>query len=100
MAKIVINGEEYNARQTAGALMDAKQELGFDPLFEHNKMDFQAMTVLTWCALRATARTNGGQFNMTLQDFADRVTLPQLTQWFAEENPPLKAGTEPTAKKN
>lgn len=100
MAKINIAGEEHEARQTAGALMDAKQELGYDPLYEHTRMDFAAMTVLAWCSLRSTARISGSRFDMPLQDFADRVTLQQLTRWFAEENPPMTADADPKAKKN
>lgn len=88
MAKITVHGVREDARMTAGAIMDAKEHLGFDPLFAHERLDTEALTVLAWCSARRTARCDGRGFDMSLDEFADSVTLRDINAWFVAENPP------------
>ncbi len=92
MSKITISGESHDAVMTNGAIIETRDRIGFDPMFEPAKIDTKAMTMLAWCSLRAAARRNNGQFEMTFEDFADRVTLRDTNAWFMAENPPAESG--------
>ncbi len=94
MSKITVDSVKHDAVMTNGAIIETKDRIGFDPMFEPSKIDTHAMTMLAWCSLRAAARRNNGSFDMSFEDFADRVTLREVNAWFVAENPPAETDTE------
>lgn len=91
MKKITIAGKEYEAHLTGGTLLRFKRESGFDFLKEPERVDSESLFILAWAALKGTAERNGEKFDMSVEEMADQMSLPEcnaLGEWLQAETTP------------
>ncbi len=70
MHKIIINGKEFPARMTMGALLRFKRETGKD-VSEVKSSDVAAQIILLWCCVVSACKADGVPFTLSLEEFAD-----------------------------
>lgn len=88
MGKIKINGKEQGATLTGGALLQFKRKTGYDFIREPEKLDTEGLITLAWASAKSHAALDGEKFTMTVEDFADRMSLQEvnaLGAWLQEE---------------
>lgn len=91
MKKITIGGKEYEACLTGGCLLRFKRAAGFDFLKDPQKVDSESLLILAWAALKSTAALDGQEFDMTVEQMADRMSLAEcngLAEWLKEATAP------------
>lgn len=79
---ITIAGKEYPCRQTMGAMLRFKRETGK----EVTEITDSVTDMLTfmYCCAESCCKTEGVEFGMTLEDFADRLDISDVTGWAAQ----------------
>ena len=77
--KIKIHGREYPCMITLGAFLRYNHETGKDtPEIAGN--DITAMVTFLWCCTASTCNDKKVDFDISLMDFADALTLDQLEE--------------------
>lgn len=104
MPKIKAGGVEYAADITGGALLDFKEEAGFDFLLHADLMDTPGLITLAWASAKNAAEERGEPFGLSRKAFARKLSLPEinaLASWMTEAlgSPGGKEGTAPDDKK-
>lgn len=79
---ITINGETYQCRMTLGAMMQFKELTGRE-VSEIKGDELSALATLLYCCAASGARGEGKEFPMSLQEFADSVSVEELSAWAA-----------------
>lgn len=80
--EVEIDGRKYPCYQTMGALLDFKRETGREAT-EIKSDALSDMVTLIWCCVRSASRREGVEFGLTLEGFADRMTLEDVMAWAA-----------------
>lgn len=94
----LFEGKEYPARITMGALRAFRKETGNDFLKIQDKLTGEDLGVMLWAAISRQSKVEGVPFEMSLDDFLDRVTPDEVSTWYVgtvEETTP----EDKTAKK-
>lgn len=71
----------YPCRQTMGAFLRFKRETGREATEITN--DLTDLLTFLYCCTASAAAADGISFDLTLEDFADRITPDELNQWTA-----------------
>lgn len=79
---ITIEGKRYPCRQTMGAMLRFKRETGKE-VTEITGSVTDMLTFL-YCCVESCCKTEGVEFGMTLEDFADRLDISDVTGWAAQ----------------
>lgn len=79
---ITINGETYKCRMTLGAMMQFKELTGRE-VSEVKTDELSALATLLYCCAASGARIEGKNFSLSLQEFADSVSVDELSAWAA-----------------
>lgn len=93
MRKIKINGQEYPARMTMGALLRFKRETGKD-VSEVKSSDVADTVILLWCCVVSACKADGVTFTLSLEEFADALD-PSALQILNDE---MEGGPEDQKK--
>ena len=78
--EIQIDGESYPCTPSLGAMLRFKQETGK----EANQLDSNSITEMAtflWSCVIAGCAREKVKFSMTLMDFADCLSVDELTKW-------------------
>lgn len=89
--KITIKGNEYPSRVTLGALVRFKQETGFD--VSQLKDDISDVAMFMYCCVVSASSADGVPFNVEFLDFADNVSVEDLTKFKAAQQGDSKKKT-------
>lgn len=73
-----------------GAMLRFKQETGRE-ITEIDAGSLSDLCAYMWCCVASASRREGVQFDMSLMDFADCLTLEDMTEW----NEAITAEAEP-----
>lgn len=92
---IRVNGEDYPAYLTNGALLRFKDQTGHD--LEESPGGFSETFTLLWCCVAGACKREGKAFGLTLEDFADATDPSDIEEWAARLYD--KQGGEEKAKK-
>lgn len=99
MKKITVNGVEYPCYPTMGAFLRFKTETGLD-ISEVKNMDTSTSFILLYCCLVSACKAEGKIFELSLMEFADSVSVEQMTEWTQVMNASEEdKGVEETKKK-
>ena len=79
---ITVDGEEYPAFLTNGALLRFQRETGHD--LEHTDGGFADTFTLLWCCVKSACKREGKKFGMSLEDFADATDPSDIEAWGAQ----------------
>ena len=81
--KFSYGGRTLPARVTMGTLRRFKAETGNDmvELQRTHKVSADDLAVLLWCAIVTQCRVEGMPFDVSLDDFLDRVTPDEVARW-------------------
>ncbi len=82
--------------------MRFKRESGFDFLKEPERVDSESLFILAWAALKGTAERNGEKFDMSVEEMADQMSLPEcnaLGEWLQAETTPEDKESKKKKKK-
>lgn len=83
--EVEIDGAKYPCYQTMGALLDFKRETGKEAS-EITEGALSDMVTLIWCCVRSACRREGVEFKLSLEGFADRMTMEDVAAWAAALN--------------
>ena len=99
--KFSYGGRTLPARVTMGTLRRFKAETGNDmvELQRTHKVSADDLAVLLWCAIVTQCRVEGMPFDVSLDDFLDRVTPDEVARWHTgdldqDETPDSKKKTK------
>ena len=100
---ITLDGQTLPCRQTMGAFLHFRRETGR----EATELTGELTDMLTffYCCVRSACRADGIPFDLTLEQFADRITPTDLNSWTeqmqaAAANDEATHGDEATKKKS
>lgn len=79
---ITVDGEEYPAFLTNGALLRFQRETGHD--LEQTDGSFADTFTLLWCCVMSACKREGKKFGMSLEDFADATSPEDIQAWGAQ----------------
>jgi hypothetical protein len=79
MNKITVNGKEYPLRVTLGAFVNFKRNRGIDINEAGNDVD--AVCYFMYECVRSACRVDGVQFELSFEEFADRIDLTELANF-------------------
>lgn len=71
----------YPCRQTMGAFLRFKRETGREATEITN--DLTDLLTFLYCCTASASAADGLDFDLTLDDFADRITPDELNEWTA-----------------
>lgn len=71
----------YPCRQTMGAFLRFKRETGREATEITN--DLTDLLTFLYCCTASAAAADGLDFDLTLEEFADRISPDELNQWTA-----------------
>lgn len=71
----------YPCRQTMGAFLRFKRETGREATEIAN--DLTDLLTFLYCCTASASAADGIDFDLTLEDFADRITPDELNEWTA-----------------
>ena len=74
------NGQAYPCSPTMEAMLRFKEETG-KKITEIAPTSFTDLCTYLWCCVVSGAKREGKQFDMSLMDFADRLTPDDMTEW-------------------
>ncbi len=79
-------GRTLPARMSMGALRRFRRETGQDflKLQTEGEVSAEALAVLLWCCISAQSRVDGVEFNVSCDDFLDRVTPDEVSAWYVD----------------
>lgn len=90
---LLIDGNPVPCYATMGAALRYKQETGHD-ITKMDTADLASATTYLWCCCASACKREGKPFPYTLMDFADSLTMEQLTDLFARVNAAAAEGGE------
>lgn len=76
---ITVGGKKYPCRQTMGAMLRFKRETGKEVTEITDSVT--DMLAYMYCCVQAGCKTEGVEFDMTLEDFADCLDISDVTAW-------------------
>lgn len=78
-------GKDYPARITMGAhlLYAERTGLDFTLAVQQGKVGGVEIATLLWSAIRSACRADGVVFDVSFEDFCDRVTPEEISEWYA-----------------
>lgn len=94
MKSIKINGKEYPYRMTMGGMLRFKEATGYD--VSKIKDEITDVVRFMFCCCQSACSADGIEFTLTLEQFADNLTVEMLNEFKQEngqkktKNPPLK----------
>lgn len=94
--EITIDGKAYPCVPSMGAMLRFKELTGK----EYNEVDQTSLTnvvTMMWCSLKSGCAREGIDFDMSLMDFADSMTVEAMQGWakaVSEGNPGDNGGGE------
>lgn len=71
----------FPCRQTMGAFLRFKRETGREATEMTN--DLTDLLTFLYCCTASASAADGIEFNLTLEEFADRISPDELNQWTA-----------------
>lgn len=77
---IPINGEQYPCSPSMGAMLRFKKETGKE-VTEIDSGSVSELCVYLYCCVASACHREGKEFNLSLMDFADRVTPEDMAGW-------------------
>ena len=80
--EINVGGVTYPAGTTLGAMLRFKRETGME-VSEIGANDLSLLATYMWCCVKSGCNRDGIAFDLTLEDFADRVTPATVQAWSA-----------------
>lgn len=78
--EITIDGESYPCTPTMGAMVRFEKETGRD-ISEINPGKVSDLCMYLYCSVAAAANKSGKTFDMSFEDFADRITPDDMAAW-------------------
>lgn len=78
--EIEVNGEVFPCRPTMGAMLRFKHETGKE-VTEINEHNISELCTYLWCCVASASKHDGKNFNSSLIDFADSISLEDMTEW-------------------
>lgn len=81
--EITINGKSFPCRLTLGAMLRFKQEYGKEAT-EIEDGNVSEMCALLWLSVKSSCSADGVEFDLSLIEFADRLSKEDLTKWAAD----------------
>lgn len=67
-----VGGKEYPCRVTMGAMVRFKRETGRD-VSTLSQTDISDLVLFMWCCVASASKADGVEFDMSFEDFADRL---------------------------
>lgn len=83
MKHVIINGKEYPARLTMGAMLRFRRETGHD-VSTMKDDDVSDVITLIWCCVASECNAEKVEFGYSLLDFADRIDPALITDFFKD----------------
>lgn len=83
MKHVIINGKEYPARLTMGAMLRFRRETGFD-VSTLKSDDTSGIITLIWCCVASECNAENVEFSYSLLDFADRIDPTMIGEFFKD----------------
>lgn len=77
--EIKINGKTYPCRQTMGAMLRYKKETGKE--VSEIKTDVSDMCTYLYCCTASACKHDDVEFDYSLMDFADSLTIEDMAAW-------------------
>lgn len=77
---ITINGKVYPCRPTMGAMLRFKKETGKE-VTEIKDNSFSDFCTYLYCCVMSASTADKVSFDMSLMDFADALSLEDMTAW-------------------
>ena len=90
--EIVIDGQSYPCTPTMGAMVRFEKETGRD-ISAIDTGKISDLCTYLYCCVAAASNKEGKEFNMSFEDFADRLTPEDMAEW----NKAISADTAPEA---
>lgn len=87
--EIEVDGVKYPCSQTMGALLRFAETTGKE-VTELNPESVTELCTYLWCCVKSACEREGEEFNLTLMEFADRLTPEEMAEW----NKALTEGAE------
>lgn len=78
--EITVNGEAYPCSPTMGAMLRFKQETGRE-ITEIDPTSFTDLCTYLYCCIASAAKREGKPFDLSLMEFADRLTPEDMAEW-------------------
>lgn len=69
---LMVGGKEYPCRVTMGAMVRFKRETGRD-VSSLTQNDISDLVLFMWCCVVSASKADGVEFDMSFEDFADRL---------------------------
>lgn len=96
---ININGKAYPCSPTMGAMLRFKQETGRE-VTEIDPSSLSDLCTYLWCCVASASQREGGDFGMSLMEFADSITPEAMAEWSeATFSPTSEDGADSAAEK-
>lgn len=93
---ITLNGKQLPSYQTMGALLRFKQATGKEAGSIDFSRDMSDVITYLWCCVESACNRERVDFTMSLQDFADALTIEDVTKWSEQL---IEAGAQEAKKK-
>ena len=97
--EITINGKSFPCRLTMGAMLRFKQEYGKEAT-EIEDGNVSEMCALLWLSVKSSCSADGIEFDLSLINFADRLSRDDLTTWAAALSDEAVAADDGDEKKS
>lgn len=96
---ITYGGKEYPCRQTMGAMLRFKRETGKEAT-EIKADSLSDLVIFLYCCVVSECNHQNMSFDFPLQDFADGVSVDDLSAWAAQTMQASDGDEAAAAKKN
>ena len=80
--EITINGTAYPCSPTMGAMLRFKEQTGRE-ITQIDPSSLSDLCTYLWCCVKAGAKREGKEFDLSLMDFADSLTPDDMAEWNA-----------------
>lgn len=80
--EININGTAYPCSPTMGAMLRFKEQTGRE-ITQIDPSSLSDLCTYLWCCVKAGAKREGKEFDLSLMDFADSLTPDDMAEWNA-----------------
>ena len=80
--EITINGTAYPCSPTMGAMLRFKEQTGRE-ITQIDPSSLSDLCTYLWCCVKAGAKREGKEFDLSLMDFADSLTPEDMAEWNA-----------------
>lgn len=97
-ATITIDGKAWPCSPTMGAMLRFKQETGRE-ITEIDPSSFTDLCTYLWCCVVSASKREGVAFELSLMDFADRVSPEDMSEWSQAIAAPTEAGSGADSEK-